>query len=146
MLATLKEIFERDLQKLKEEIQLYKTEALLWEVKSEINNSGGNLALHICGNLKHFIGAVLGNSGFTRDRDAEFTDKNVSRTELYTLIDETSAVVIATLNNMDDKELARRFPIDVLRENMSTEFFLTHLATHLNYHLGQLTYHRRLIS
>jgi len=146
MISTLKEIFERDLHKLKREIELYEHEELLWVVRSEVNNSAGNLALHLCGNLSHFIGAVLGNSGYIRNRDAEFTDKNVSREELYKLIDETKTVVVETLNNMNELELEKMYPINVMRENMTTEFFLTHLATHLNYHLGQLTYHRRLIS
>ncbi|MBL4578661.1 MAG: DUF1572 family protein, partial [Flavobacteriales bacterium] len=102
--------------------------------------------LHLCGNLKHFIGAVLGNSGFKRDRDAEFTNKNVPLEKLNDLIDETKVVVLNTLNDMNELELETTYPINVLRENMSTEFFLTHLATHLTYHLGQLTYHRRLLS
>ena len=146
MIKTLKEIFERDLNKLKKEIDLYENEELLWVVKSEVNNSAGNLVLHLCGNLKHFIGAVLGKSGFKRDRDAEFVQKNLSRDKLHNLIDETSEVVLQTISNMNELELEKIYPINVLRENMSTEFFLTHLATHLNYHLGQLTYHRRLIS
>jgi len=145
MINTLKEIFERDLNKLKQEIDLYENEEMMWLVRSEVNNSAGNLVLHLCGNLKHFIGAVLGNSGFKRDRDAEFTGKNVSRDELHKKIDETKKVVLDTLNNMNELELEAIYPINVLRENMSTEFFITHLATHLSYHLGQLTYHRRLI-
>lgn len=146
MLSTLKEIFERDLNKIKKEIDLYEKEELIWLVRSEVNNSAGNLVLHLCGNLKHFIGAVLGNTGFKRDREAEFSTKNVSRESLHKQIDETHKVVLETLDNMNELELEVTYPINVLREDMSTEFFLTHLATHLSYHLGQLTYHRRLIS
>jgi len=146
MLSTLKEIFERDLNKVKKEIDLYEKEELIWLVRSEVNNSAGNLVLHLCGNLKHFIGAVLGNTGFKRDREAEFSTKNVSRESLHKQIDETHKVVLETLDNMNELELEATYPINVLREDMSTEFFLTHLATHLSYHLGQLTYHRRLIS
>jgi len=146
MINTLKEIFERDLNKLKKEINLYEDERLMWEAPGNVNNSAGNLVLHLCGNLKHFIGAVLGNSGFKRDRDAEFTNKNIPLEKLNDLIDETKVVVLNTLNDMNELELETTYPINVLRENMSTEFFLTHLATHLTYHLGQLTYHRRLLS
>ena len=146
MLSTLKEIFERDLNKVKKEIDLYEKEKLIWLVRSEVNNSAGNLVLHLCGNLKHFIGAILGNTGFKRDREAEFSTKNVSRESLHKQIDETHKVVLETLDNMNELELEATYPINVLREDMSTEFFLTHLATHLSYHLGQLTYHRRLIS
>ena len=146
MLSTLKEIFERDLNKVKKEIDLYEKEELIWLVRSEVNNSAGNLVLHLCGNLKHFIGAILGNTGFKRDREVEFSAKNVSRESLHKQIDETHKVVLETLDNMNELELEATYPINVLREDMSTEFFLTHLATHLSYHLGQLTYHRRLIS
>ena len=146
MLNTLKEIFERDLNKIKKEIDLYENEEMMWVIKAEVNNSAGNLVLHLCGNLKHFIGVVLGDSGFKRDRDAEFNGPNVSRASLHKQIDETRNIVMETLNNLNELKLESTYPINVLRENMSTEFFLTHLATHLSYHLGQLTYHRRLIS
>ena len=146
MINTLKEIFERDLNKLKKEIDLYENEELMWVVKSEVNNSAGNLVLHLCGNLKHFIGTTLGNTGFKRNRDAEFASKSVSRRKLHELIDETIEVVLDTLDNINELELEAIYPINVLRENMTTEFFLTHLATHLSYHLGQITYHRRLIA
>ncbi|PCH96536.1 MAG: DinB superfamily protein [Bacteroidetes bacterium] len=144
MTETLKEIFTRDLNKLKEEINVYPDEESIWRTDKEVNNSGGNLCLHLIGNLKHFIGAVLGNSGFVRDRDSEFNDKDVPRSEVIRGIDETIEIVNSTLDSLSADDLNKTFPIDVLRENMSTEFFLTHLATHLGYHLGQVSYHRRM--
>ena len=57
-------LFERDLNKMAEEVKTYKEESQLWVVKGEIKNSAGNLCFHLLGNLNHFIGAILGNTGY----------------------------------------------------------------------------------
>ena len=72
MLQTLSSFFRKDLSKLIGEIDLYKNETDLWKIKDGISNSGGNLTLHLIGNLNHFIGATLGNTGYVRERDKEF--------------------------------------------------------------------------
>ena len=143
---TLTELFERDLTKLKEEISLYVDESKIWAVKREIKNSAGNLALHLLGNLNHFIGAILGNSGYVRNRDAEFSEKNVPRAEIISNTDKTIGVIKSTLSKISDEDLKKDYPVKVLKDKvtMRTEFFLIHLSGHLNYHLGQINYHRRL--
>ena len=141
---TLISIYKRDLDKLKTEIDQYESDEKLWLVATGITNSGGNLALHLVGNLKHFIGAVLGGTGYVRDRDAEFTSKSVSRAQLIAAVDETTEIVSTTLAKLTRDELAATYPIDVFGQPMTTEYFITHLATHFNYHLGQINYHRRL--
>lgn len=140
----LSQLYQRDLDKLKIEVGQYASDEQLWTVPDGISNSGGNLALHLVGNLKHFIGAVLGKSGYVRDRDAEFGSKNVSKDDLITAIDETSEVVTSTLAKLTTDDLAAVYPIEVFGHPMTTEAFLIHLSTHLNYHLGQINYHRRL--
>ena len=141
--ATLISIYKRDLDKLKTEIDQYESDEKLWLVATGITNSGGNLALHLVGNLKHFIGAVLGGTGYVRDRDAEFTAKSVSRAQLIAAVDETTEIVSTTLAKLTGDELAATYPIDVFGQPMTTEYFIIHLATHFNYHLGQINYHRR---
>lgn len=140
----LVKLYKRDLDKLRDEIEAYADEADLWKVNDGVTNSGGNLAHHIIGNLNHFIGSVLGNSGYVRDRDAEFADKNISRQELIEEIDRSKPIILSALSSVSDEALASNYPIDVFGYPMTTEFFLIHLATHLNYHLGQVNYHRRL--
>ena len=144
---TLSELFERDLTKLKEEISLYADESKIWTVKGEIKNSAGNLTLHLLGNLNHFVGAILGNNGYVRNRDAEFSDKNVPCDEINNNIDKTIGVIKSTLSKISDEDLKKDYPVKVLKnkETMKTEFFLIHLVGHLNYHLGQINYHRRLL-
>ena len=139
------EIYERDLDKLRTEIESYSNEADIWKVVDGISNSGGNLCLHVNGNLQHFVGAILGDSGYVRDRDAEFANKNVARSEMLATIDSTKAVVVETLNKLTDEDLAKTYPIEVFGKPMTTGQFITHLTTHLSYHLGQINYHRRLL-
>lgn len=143
----LKDLYNRDLKKLRTEIESYRDEAAMWKVSGEITNSAGNLCQHLVGNLKSFIGANLGNSGYVRERDLEFSNKNTPRPDLLKMIDETIDVVAATLDKLTAEQLEQEYPIVVFAERtepMTTGWFLIHLATHLNYHLGQINYHRRL--
>jgi len=146
MLTTaLVELFNRDLDIVANEINFYSDERKLWIISPDIKNSGGNLCLHICGNLQHFIGATLGNTGYIRDRDAEFGDKNIPKKELLDSIDRSKEVIVTVLNSLSEDQLAKDYPIDVFKKKMTTSFFLIHLHSHLNYHLGQINYHRRLL-
>jgi uncharacterized damage-inducible protein DinB len=145
MIEILTQLFLRDLEKLKTEISSFKDEKKIWKISGEIKNSAGNLCLHLCGNLQHFIGAVLGNSGYIRNRDAEFSKKDVPIRELVAEIELTIKSVQKTLEQLKAEDLQKSYPENVLGYEMTTEFFLTHLATHLNYHLGQVNYHRRLL-
>lgn len=140
------QLYERDLGKLKEEIEQYSNEADLWKTSGEIANSAGNLCLHLTGNLKHFFGAVLSGSDYVRDRDAEFSHSGVSKEKMLADINETTTVVKSTLEHLTGEDFAKTYPIEVFGHPMTTEFFLVHLATHFNYHLGQINYHRRLLS
>lgn len=142
----LVELYERDLEKLKEEIGQYRDETDLWKTKEGISNSGGNLCLHLTGNLNHFFGAVLGNNGYVRDRDAEFANKNASRGDMLADIDATRHVVLSTLAQLTEEDFDKPYPIEVFGQPMTTGYFLTHLTTHFNYHLGQINYHRRLVA
>jgi len=146
MTDTLIKLFKRDLTKLKSEISLYKDESELWITENDISNSAGNLCLHILGNLNHFIGATLGKSGYVRQRNAEFSLKDIPRKELFKMIEDTKTTVINTLKDLDEEKLENIYPIKVFDDEMTIEFFLIHLATHLNYHLGQINYHRRLLN
>ena len=145
MIDTLLQLFLRDLEKLKTEISSFKDEKKIWEISGDIKNSAGNLCLHLCGNLQHFIGAVLGNSGYVRNRDAEFSKKDVPIRELVAEIDLTIKVVQKTLQELKEEDLQKTYPINVFGYEMTTEYLLTNMAAHLTYHLGQINYHRRLL-
>ncbi len=139
----LAKVFEKDLKKLKEEIESYE-ESDLFKTATGITNSAGNLAMHLVGNLKHFIGAVLGNSGYIRNREFEFAGQ-ISQAALLTEIEETQIIVRETLAKITAQNLDQNYPVRVFGDDMTSGFFLIHLLGHLNYHMGQINYHRRLI-
>ena len=139
-------ILARDLISLRKEIEAYPGEPDLWRGAEGITNSGGTLALHLAGNLQHFIGAVLGNTGYIRNRDAEFAERDVPRAEVLHRIDAALAAVKDTLAGLSDADLAREYPLPVGKVRVETGDFLIHLATHLTYHLGQVDYHRRMVT
>ena len=141
----LKQLYIRDLKRLKVEIESYKDDATLWRTQGDITNSGGNLCLHLIGNLKTFMGNGLSDLGYIRQRDFEFSGKDVNREELYTGIDETIDVISRGLDQLTDEQLAGDFPIVIWKEATGMTYTLIHLHSHLNYHLGQINYHRRMM-
>lgn len=145
LIPTLQSLFKRDLENLKKEIALYQHEANLWKIDGAISNSAGNLCLHLVGNLNMFIGNILGNTGYVRNRELEFSDKDVPQVELIAKVEATAEVVDSTLGMLTLEQLQVDYPLEVFGSKMSTEFFLVHLVAHLSYHLGQINYHRRLL-
>lgn len=141
----LTELFERDLDRLIKELDQFKSDDSLWLQPEGINNSAGNLSLHICGNLLHFIGHILGKSGYIRQRDREFSEKNVHLSYLKSEITKTKIEVSKVLMSLSDDDLKATFPLQLWNKSFATGFFLIHLHSHLNYHLGQINYYRRLI-
>lgn len=137
---------ERDLLKMKEEILLYPSDESLWSIEGDIRNSGGNLFLHIMGNLRHFIGATLGNTGYLRNRDNEFNAKNLSRAALMDEFEQTLLALRTGLTTLSDEQMMQPYPLEKHGEIVTVEYMLMHLFSHLNYHLGQVNYHRRLLS
>jgi len=130
---------------LKTEIEAYHSESNIWLVPDGISNSAGNLCLHLVGNLNADRGVGLAKSPYIRQRDLEFSLKNIPRAELLQKIDEVMAVVEAGLENVNDDQLGDDFPIVIWEKPTQMFYTLTHLHSHLNYHLGQVNYHRRLL-
>ncbi len=145
LIKTLKSLFYRDLNRLKTEIASYAQEENIWIVDHGIANSAGNLCLHLIGNLQTYIGAEIGKTGYIRNREAEFTLRDIPRSVLLDGIDNTISVVDLALDKLNQDDLAAIYPLLVFEEKTTTEYLLVHLTTHLTYHLGQINYHRRLL-
>lgn len=141
----LKSLYNRDLNKLKSEIESYQNEESLWETDKNISNSGGNLCLHLVGNLNTYLGAEFGKTGYIRQRDLEFSLKNIPKAELLEKLASLIKIVDSTLGKLSEGDLEKEYPTEALGYKMSTGYFLIHLLSHLNYHLGQINYHRRLL-
>ncbi|HEY3935398.1 MAG TPA: hypothetical protein VGL65_12365 [Gemmatimonadales bacterium] len=136
----------RDLAGFGLELDAYPNDATVWALPPGVSNSTGTLTLHGCGNLRHFIGAILGKSGYVRDREAEFAVRGLARVELEMLIAVTRDEVGRALDHLEPDLLTRNFPVPIGTVTLSTERFLVHLATHLTYHLGQADMHRRIVT
>lgn len=136
--------YNREFDRLKTELLAFKTEEQLWQVNGDIKNSAGNLTLHLIGNLCHFFGAVLGDTGYVRNRDAEFATKNVPRDQLLAQLDETQQIVVRVLQQLRDEDVLATYPLSFFGEGAKTAFVLTQLLAHFNYHLGQINYLRRM--
>lgn len=136
----------RDLKALGREVEAYPDDASLWRTPPGIANSGGTLALHLCGNVQHFFGAVLGSTGYVRDRAGEFSRRDVPRAEIQ---QQVSAAIVAAergLALLADSALEADFPEKIAGHSVGTGEWLVHLVDHLGYHLGQIDYHRRLVT
>ncbi|MBW4362255.1 DUF1572 family protein [Flavobacterium taihuense] len=145
MIETIRTLFNRDLNRLKIEIESYQNESKIWHIEKSISNSAGNLCLHLIGNLNTYIGAQIGNTNYLRNRELEFSNKNVPKALLLAQIETTIQIINDSLTLLADEDLKKEYPILVFETKTSTEFLLIHLTTHLAYHLGQINYHRRLL-
>ncbi|MBL7697373.1 MAG: DUF1572 family protein [Chitinophagaceae bacterium] len=138
-------LYERDLKKLIDEINLFQNEENLWRTLGTVKNPAGNLALHITGGLNHFVGATLGKTGYIRNRDQEFSKKNVAKKELIAGLENVIPVVTKTLNSLTPEQMNSDFPVFFDKAGAGTGYVLIQLLSHLNYHLGQVNYLRRIL-
>lgn len=139
-------LYRRDLTRLRQEIDAYPSEDALWLTTEGISNPAGNLCLHLIGNLRTFIGLTVGQVPYVRDRPAEFASRNVPKQELLAGLDELLPIITGTLEKLTDEDLKKTYPGNPLGYEMSVGYFLIHLNGHLNYHLGQIDYHRRILT
>lgn len=142
-LATL---FVRELETFQREVEMFPDDASLWKTLPGVTNSAGNLGAHLAGNVQHFIGAVLGKSGYVRQRDHEFARREGTRAEIVADLQAAIDAVKKYLPAMTDADLAREYPDAVGGVTMRTGLFLMHLVSHAGFHLGQADYLRRTLS
>lgn len=144
--ADIRRMLLRELVTFRREVDLFPTDESLWTTAPGVTNSAGNLALHIAGNLRHFVGAVLGNTGYIRDRDAEFATRAGSREMVVKTLLAAEAEVGSTLGTLDDAALALPYPVPPKGVEVTTQRWLIHLASHAAFHLGQAGYLRRIVT
>jgi hypothetical protein len=145
-IANISRLINRELVSLRDELLAYPNEADMWQLPKGLPNSAGNLALHLVGNLRFYIGTQLGATGYVRDRDAEFAKSGVPRAEIVKGIEMAADEVTRTLATLDQAQLEKPFPVEIGGNRIQTGLFLQHIASHLAYHLGQIDYHRRVVT
>jgi hypothetical protein len=142
MLANL---YERDLRKVIEEVNAFKNEEDLWKTQGSVKNSCGNLVSHLIGGMNHHIGTTLGHTGYVRNRDLEFSVKGTPKKELVAQLEALILVIRKTLDAFTPEKMEAEFPFPFDGANNSNSYVLTQLLLHLNYHLGQINYLRRIL-
>ena len=143
--SALADFYERDLRKLIEEVNLFRNEGNLWRTQGSVKNSCGNIVLHIIGGLNYLIGATLAHSGYVRDRDLEFTRTGVERKILVAQLEELIPMINKTINALTQEDMETEYPIFFDKPKTSNSYVLLQLSLHLNYHLGQVNYLRRIL-
>ena len=143
--AEIVSLYNRDLYKLIEEISLFQREENLWKTSGHIHNPAGNLALHITGGLNHHIGATVAGNGYIRNRDLEFTQKDIKRENILDGLRQLVILVDQTLAGITTEQWLSAFPAYFDKDNATHEYVITQLLLHLNYHLGQINYLRRML-
>jgi uncharacterized damage-inducible protein DinB len=143
---SIRTIFQRELRALRREIEAYPNEKDIWAVPDGIGNSAGTLALHLAGNLQHYLGARLGGTGYVRNRDAEFSRRNVSRTDILDELESANVAISRAFERVSDSDLTLAYPEKISGATLTNGEWLVHLVAHMGYHLGQIDYHRRLVT
>ncbi len=146
ILAHIQALLIRDLGGMKKEIEAFPDDQQIWDVLPGVSNPAGTLAIHSCGNLKHYIGVVLGGASYKRDRENEFANRFMTRDEICCEIDSTVTLLRQTLSVIDPEMLGSTYPERVGSFELNTQQFLLHLCSHLSLHLGQAGYLRRILS
>ncbi|MBM3767862.1 MAG: DinB family protein [Acidobacteria bacterium] len=142
----MKRLYERDLTRLIQEIEAFPSDEALWEIRGGVTNAAGNLVLHLEGNLREFIGRQLGGVPYQREREKEFSTRGLSRAELAARIAGVREIVPGVIERLSADELAQVYPQNVLGVDLTTHQFVVHLYGHLNWHLGQIDYLRRVMT
>ncbi|HKP28801.1 MAG TPA: DinB family protein [Gemmatimonadales bacterium] len=146
VVADLNRLLLRELATFRREVELFPDDASLWRTAPGVTNSAGNLALHIAGNLRHFVGTVLGGTGYVRNRDAEFGAKEGTRASVVQELEAAESEVAATLAKLDDAALQQAYTQGPKGVDVTAQRWLIHLASHAAFHLGQAGYLRRIVT
>jgi hypothetical protein len=120
LIETLRTLFNRDLNQLKKEIELYQNETDIWCVHKGIANSAGNLCIHLIGNLNTSIRVEFGKTNYIRNRALEFFLKNVPKAELLNKIEETKTIVDYAHISLTEEMLQNEYPLLVFETKMTT--------------------------
>lgn len=140
----LANLYGRELDRLADEVAAYENETDLWSTIGAQKNAPGTLALHVVGGLLSMIGAALGGTGYVRDRDREFSERDVPRDEILRRIRDCRDTVVPVLAGLDDTTLASPHPGNVPArfQGITTRAFLMHMLWHIGWHTGHVYYHR----
>jgi uncharacterized damage-inducible protein DinB len=109
----------------------------IWTRSSENENAVGNLVLHLCGNVRQWIGSGVSDLADHRQRDTEF-DARGGKTpaELSELLKTTVAQAAGIIREVPAHRLTERilpqgYDVTVLEA-------IAHVVEHFSHHTGQI--------
>jgi hypothetical protein len=139
----LSRLFARDITRLVQELRAFPDTDAVWRTAPGVTNAAGTLALHLEGNLREYVGRALGGIAYERDRPLEFSARGVERDELVRRVEAVRETIPGVIAGLGDR-LDAAYPEPYDGATISNRQFLVHLLAHLNYHLGQVDYLRRV--
>jgi uncharacterized damage-inducible protein DinB len=146
MTAMVKSALIGELEKLRDEVRTVAdslSDKQLWTKPMEPGNSVGHLLLHLTGNLNHFVGAQLGNTGYVREREREFTETQPPpKPVVLANLDAAVATFRRVVEALTAEQLAAPHPHGKFGSALDT---LLHLVAHFALHRGQMSYIVRLV-
>ena len=139
-------LFRRDIGKVAQQVRAFPNDDLLWKLLPGVTNSAGNLALHLEGNLREYIGRRMGGVAYTRERPLEFSTSGLTAAEVASRLEAVQQLVPPIVAGRSDAALDEIFPEKIGGTEVTARQFLIHTHSHLNYHLGQIDYLRRILT
>lgn len=117
------------------------SEEEIWQKPFDFGNSFGNLVLHVCGNIQHFIGHEISKTDFIRDRESEFNTRNkVSKEVLLEEFDIAITTALSVVYAQNESDWGKdKIVLGKYGETNRFETFLV-VSGHLFHHLGQMIY------
>lgn len=118
----------------------------LWFSDEVVVNSIGTLARHMTGNFNHFFGAGFLKNGYVRNREQEFSERDIPKAQVISDFQAAAGVVqqAAMAINEEDVNKPYRTPCGVDFDSLG--YHLIRLTTHFAHHHGQVSYAVRYVA
>lgn len=117
----------------------------VWQRGGENQNAVGNLVLHLCGNLRQWIGHGAGALPDIRRRDAEFAARGgLSRAELSRHLASGVREAVAVLEQVGPGRLAQQVVIQGYQVTVLEAIY--HAVEHFAQHTGQIIFFTKLVT
>jgi uncharacterized damage-inducible protein DinB len=109
----------------------------IWWRANPASNSVGNLALHLEGNVRQWIGSGLGGAPDRRERDKEFSQPGpIPPRTLIARLRKAVNEADRVMRKLNAEALARTYSIQGFRVTGLQAVF--HVAEHFSHHTGQI--------
>ncbi|MGK0365309.1 MAG: putative damage-inducible protein DinB [Saprospiraceae bacterium] len=135
---TRRRLFEESIPRIEKCMDLL-TEDEIWYKPNANSNSVGNIVLHLCGNVRQWIGTGLGKLPTVRQRDEEFSTKGgLTKKEILEKLKQLQKMSEDVLSKVTPKDLLAVHNVQVYQETGLS--ILVHVTEHFSYHVGQITF------